>query len=279
MKRGPSLAGFLAWSTRKSAAVGCMWFFILVSIAASRAASAQSAQSDAEQRAADELHMPGLRLVDHRHVDARVDLLGIQLAYVDTDVTPVGSRLLCGALSYDGSIDAAQPVANALARLPYTAVRRLGLRYVVLCGFVQQGNQSIGGGPVPGYALLMINVGRRISDAWLEDVTLEEVYYMAEYRFDAVNDADWDQQFTGYSNTSDALHGPPGPGAPGFLNAYSQTYPAEDRDQLFSALLLRPGDVLARISATSDSVLRRKVLFLDQKSQRLLGLKIAPDGL
>jgi hypothetical protein len=70
-----------------------------------------------------------------------------------------------------------------------------------------------------------------------------------------------------------------GSGNPGFLNAYAETFPHEDRAELFSALMLKPGDVLARIRATGDSVLQRKVLYMDQKSERLLALKLAPEGL
>ena len=86
-------------------------------------------------------------------------------------------------------------------------------------------------------------------------------------------------QFTGYVNNYAADLSNGGSGNPGFLNAYAQTFPHEDRAELFAALLLRPADVVEQIRATADSVLRRKVLYMDEKSQRLLALKLAPDGL
>lgn len=234
------------------------------------------------QSAADlQTDFPGLRVVDARHVDSRVDLLGIRLGYVETDATPDNGRYFCGALSLDRSTTAAQPVADALALLPYVSVRHVGLRYVILCGGEKVRDQPIGGIPVPGLDLLMLDVGASSNAAYLEQVTLHELYHMVEYRFNTMEDADWDQQFTGYSSSyaPDLLKGALGTGKPGFLNAYAETFPYEDRAELFATLLLKPGDVLAQIRTTSDSVLRRKVLYMDQKSERLLALKLAPDGL
>ena len=44
---------------------------------------------------------------------------------------------------------------------------------------------------------------------------------------------------------------------------------------LFEALVFEPGNVLAQIRATGDSVLRRKVLYMEEKSARLLDVKLA----
>jgi hypothetical protein len=192
-----------------------------------------------------------------------------------------GGKYLCGGLSLDRSATAAQPVADALARLPYVSIRKLGLRYVILCGGAMSHDRPIGGIPVPPRDLLLLDVGGSGDAAYLEETTLHELYHMAEFRFDTFADADWGRQFTGYSNSyaPDLEKGEMGSGKPGFLNAYSETFPHEDRAELFAALLLKPGAVLARIRATDDSVLRRKVVYMDQKSARLLALKLAPDGL
>lgn len=48
---------------------------------------------------------------------------------------------------------------------------------------------------------------------------------------------------------------------------------------MFSELVQNPSAVLAHIRATGDAVLRRKVLYMDERSRRLLALKLAPDGL
>src|SRR6266571_5532628 len=127
----------------------------------------------------------------------------------------------------------------------------------------------------------MLDVGASGNAAFLQAVTLHELYHMAEIRFNTLYDADWGREFTGYSNgyAPDLLKGAMGSGKPGFLNAYAETFPHEDRAELFAALLLRPDDIAARIRATGDAVLRHKVLYMDQKSQNLLGLKLAPMGL
>jgi len=236
-------------------------------------------QSAEEQRAAEETEFPGLRLIATRHVYQRLTLLGIRLAYVEQDVRlGTTGKYFCGGLSLDRAVAGADPVGTALARLPYESVRKLGLRYVILCGGAKSGERGIGGIPVPPLNLLMLNVGVNALTPRLEGLTLHELYHMVELRFDAFRDADWDQQFTGYLGDYTAAD-PSTDGAPGFLNAYAQTFPHEDRAELFSALLLRPDDIAARIRATGDAVLRHKVLYMDQKSQNLLGLKLAPLGL
>ena len=238
-------------------------------------------QSPADVQAARETELPGLRLVGVRDVDYHLGTLGIRIGYVEQDVRPGSGHYYCGALTLDRSATAAQPVAEALTRLSYLSVRKLGLRYVILCGGAKAGDRPIGGIPVPPLDLLMLDVGASGNAAFLQAVTLHELYHMAEVRFNTLYDADWGREFTGYSNgyAPDLLKGAMGSGKPGFLNAYAETFPHEDRAELFAALLLKPGDVLTQIRATRDSVLRRKVLYVDQKSERLLALKLAPDGL
>ncbi len=253
--------------------------FLCLAIVAFAWHDAARGQSPEELRAAEETEFPGLRLVSTRNVDARLSLLGIRLGYVEKDVRlGTTGKYFCGALPIDRTVTAAEPVATALARLPYVSVRKLGLRYVMLCAGAKSGERSIGGIPVPPLNLLMLNVGVSENAASLEAITLHELYHMAEFRFGEFEDADWNGQFTGYLNSyaADLSNGAVGPG---FLNAYAQTFPHEDRAELFAALLLRPADVVEQIRATADSVLRRKVLYMDEKSQRLLALKLAPDGL
>ena len=239
-------------------------------------------RADADLHAAEDIGFPGLHLLDTRHADQRLALLGIRLGYVEADVRLGESgRYFCGSLTSDQAVTAAGPVSSGVARLPYTTVYRMGLRYVILCGGAKSGDRGIGGIPVPPLNLLMLDVGLGVRGPYLESAVLHELYHMAEMRIDALVDGDWEQQFTGYANsyTPELLNKARiGSGRPGFLNAYSQTYPYEDRAELFSQLLVNPGGVLAHLRATNDPMLRRKVLYMDDKSRTLLGLKLAPDG-
>jgi len=241
---------------------------------------AAQGQDAADLQAARETELPGLRLVGVRDVDYHLGTLGIRIGYVEQDVRPGSGHYFCGALTLDRSATAAEPVATALTRLSYLSVRKLGLRYVILCGGAKAGDQPIGGIPVPPLDLLMLDVGRS-NPAFLERTTLHELYHLAEVRFSTRADADWDRQFSGYANSyaPDLLKLALGSGKPGFLDAYAETFPHEDRAELFAALLLRPGDVLAQIRATGDSVLWRKVRYMDLKAERLLSLRLAPDRL
>jgi hypothetical protein len=251
--------------------------FLYLAIGALAWHGAAQGQSPADLHAAEDTQFPGLRLVNTRHMDSRLSLLGIRFGYVEQDVRlGTTGKYFCGALSVERSVTAAQPVAAAVARLPYVSVRKLGLRYVILCGSAKKYDRPIGGIPVPPLDLLMLSVGATENAAYLESLTRHELYHMAELRTNTLEDADWNQQFTGYANdyAADLLKGGMGGGNPGFLNAYAQTFPHEDRAELFSALLLRPDEVLARIRATDDAVLQRKVEYMDQKSERLLALKL-----
>jgi hypothetical protein len=258
-------------------------FFIGVGALAAHDVAQGQSRAAADLDAAEKLGFPGLHLLDTRHADQRLSLLGIRLGYVEAGVR-LGEtgRYFCGALTSDQAVTAAGPVSSGIARLPYTTVRAMGLSYVILCGGAKSYNRGIGGIPVPPLDLLMLDVGLGVRGTYLESAVLHELYHMAEMRIDALVDGDWEQQFTGYANgyTPDLLgKARIGSGSPGFLNAYSQTYPYEDRAELFSQLLVNPDGVLAHLRATNDAVLRRKVLYMDEKSRTLLGLKLAPDGL
>src|SRR6267378_7317254 len=117
------------------------------------AQSQSRAQGDLH--AAEDIGIPGLRLLDTRHADQRLSLLGIRLGYVEQDVR-LGEtgKYFCGALTSDRAVTAAGPVSSGIARLPYTTVRAMGLSYVILCGGAKSYNRGIGGIPVPPLDLL-----------------------------------------------------------------------------------------------------------------------------
>ena len=226
------------------------------------------AQAPSDSQAARETEFDGLRLVSSQH-------RGVSFGYVATDTRPSEGAYLCGAMSAGDATDAASTVASALSNLPDGALRRLGLRYVVLCGGLTESGKSIGGIPVAPLSLLVLDG----SDAGsLQHRTLHEMYHLLEFRFGGISDADWTAQVGGgYSNRYPGLlrKAPPGSGKPGFITSYGETYPHEDRAELFVYLVLAPRDVASLIQRNGDTVLKRKADFQSDKCQRAIGLAVA----
>lgn len=255
----------------------CVVLIALSTLSLPDVALGQSAEADLQAAG-----IPGVHLLDTMQADQRLSWLGVRLGYLE-----VGARLgdtgkyFCGALTSDQAAAAAGPVSSGILRLPYVTVQKMGLRHVILCSGLTKDDRGIGGFPVPPLDLLMLKVGSSAQSEWLEHTTLHELYHMAEMRINALADGDWERQFTGYANSyaPNLASGEIGSGAAGFLNSYSQTFPYEERAELFSTLLLQPDEVTAHVRATNDDMLRRKIRYMDDKARILLNLKLAPFGL
>src|SRR5258705_13267637 len=145
------------------------------------AQSQSRAQGDLH--AAEDIGIPGLRLLDTRHADQRLSLLGIRLGYVEQDVR-LGEtgKYFCGALTSDRAVTAAGPVSSGIARLPYTTVYRMGLRYVILCGGVKAGDRGIGGVSLPPPHLLLLHLRSASDPTWVEAAILHQPYSLAAIR-------------------------------------------------------------------------------------------------
>lgn len=238
---------------------------------------AAAAQAPSEQQAARETEFDGLKLLGAQGQDRRLTALGIHVAYVVTDTRPSEGMYLCGAMSRADAQDGGNSVAAALQFLPDASLVRLRLRYVVLCSRATAGGQSIGGIPVAPLNLLMLDGSG--DTAALQHRTLHELYHLAEYRAATINDTEWVARFGGgdYANRYPGLlrRSPIGSGKPGFINAYAEIHPHEDRAELFTYLVMAPRDVATLIRRTGDPVLRQKAEYLIDKSQRILGLPLA----
>lgn len=243
--------------------------------------SAAIAQTPSEQRAAKETYIDGLRLLEAQ--ERRLATLGIQLGYVEKDTRPGGGKYFCGAMSREASRSAGKIITTALSKLPDAALGKLRLRYVVLCSRAMAGGQRIGGIPVPPLDLLMLDVGESANDSLsLQHAFLHELYHLIEYRFNTYQDAEWQRLFgAGYANSYSGRmqQSPIGSGKRGFLNGYAQTYPHEERAELFAAVVLNPAGVAAHINATNDAALKEKALYLVRKCERLMGLRLALPGI
>ena len=227
-----------------------------------------------EPQAARDTEFDGLKLLGQAQ-DRRLAGLGIRLGYVPSDTRPSEGMYLCGGMTQDDAKAAGDTVATALQYLPDATLGRLRLRYVILCGRATAAGQSIGGVPVPPLSLLMMDAGSDSST--LQHRTLHELYHFAEYRAASFSDSEWAARFgAGYSGYPSQLRRSPiGSGKPGFLNAYGETYPHEDRAELFAYLVLAPRDVAAQIRRTGDSVLKQKAEYVIDKCQRVLDLPLA----
>jgi hypothetical protein len=220
-----------------------------------------------DRRAGQETEFDGLHLL-------ATTTRGVHFGYVEVDTRPSEGMYVCGALRRGEAESAGATVATALQNLPDGALARLRLRYVILCGGATAAGQSIGGIPVPPLDLLLLDAG---DEASLQHRTLHELYHLLEYRSGGIGDADWIGQFGGgYSNQYPGLlrKAPLGSGRPGFATAYGETYPHEDRAELFAHMVLAPRELATLISSRGDAVLKRKVDFLSDKCERAIGLAI-----
>ena len=240
------------------------------------------AQIPSEQQAAKETYIDGLRLLNAGAQEPRLTALGINLGYVETDTKPGGGKYFCGALSQNDARGAARPITAALLKLPDASLRNLRLRYLILCSRAMAAGQRIGGIPVPPLDLLMLDIGESGSDTtYLQHIFLHELYHLIEFRFNTYQDPEWQKQFgAGYANSYGGRmkQSPVGTGKKGFLNAYSETYPHEERAELFASLLPNPAEVAAHIKATRDEVLKAKALYMVAKCERLIGLRMTLPG-
>jgi hypothetical protein len=268
----------------------CLARLAIAVAAAGACGGAKRDQSDvhaaplSDQRAAKETEIDGLRLLDTAVQEPRLTALDLHLGYVESDTHPGGGRYLCGGMSNSESTSAASGIARALSRLPDTSLTRVGLRYVILCSRAEAAGRRIGGIPVPPLNLLMVDVGTgsaNSDDSRLQHLFLHELYHLIEYRFNSFQDADWQSRFgAGYDNAygNDAGQSTVGSGKRGFLNRYSESFPHEERAELFASLLLNPAEVAAHIDATNDSLLKDKASYVADKSARLIGLRITLPG-
>lgn len=240
-------------------------------------------QTLSEQQAAEEIYIDGLRLLGTDIQEPRLKKLGIHLGYVENDTKPGGGKYFCGALTKSKSLKDGKIIVKALSTLSDTSLKKLRLKYVILCSRAIAGEQEIGGIPVPPLNLLMLNVGVSDSNAnYLQHIFLHELYHLIEYRFNSFQDADWQKQFgAGYANSYRGImkRSPIGSGKKGFLNSYATTFPHEERAELFAYLLLMPAEVIAHIRSANDKLLKEKAQYLAKKSERLMGIRISLSGL
>ncbi len=190
----------------------------------------------------------------------------VNYGYVENDAKL--GKYLCGGMSFTEADDASVIVSHALGFIHgYESGEGLP-KYIILCDGVMTSGKPIGGIPVPPINLLMLDAGASIDH--LEHLALHELYHLLEFRSNSFNDKEWQTRFGhGYANSYNGFlkNSPIGSGNAGFANSYSETFPHEDRAELFAFMILQPD----KLRSIMDSVLYEKVQYIVEKCNRYWG--------
>ena len=129
----------------------------------------------------------------------------------------------------------------------------------------------------------MLNTGENsIDSSYIQRIFLHELYHLIEFRFNVYKDKEWIKRFgSGYANSysKQLMQSRIGSGRKGFLNSYSETYPHEDRAELFANLLLTPSKVIKHARSQNDQLLKEKIRYLAGKVEQMMGAQISLSGL
>ena len=191
---------------------------------------------------------------------------------VDDAVLPVLTR--------DGWIRAAPVTANdrfardgyrdileeQLSLYPSVLCKRIGLNSVVLCkDLTFEGSRCVAFADVE-HGRLYMSVGAEFLPAFIKRTIHHEIFHQVNFADDGKLDADsrWESLNTPdfrYSHDADRLHNDPDATRPdeslkGFLNRYATSSPAEDKAELYAALVVEPDYVRLRTSRTRSSARR-----------------------
>lgn len=237
--------------------------------------SAQAADWAAkESAAAKALYIPELKLVSPDMVsgEAAVNLRrsNVSLAYVETTVNP--GKYTCTALNQSTLKEATNSVAEALGKLSDAALAKIGLGCVLLCGEAKAGGRMIGGIPVPPLKTLMLSMGGN-DPAYQSHIFFHELFHYMEFiQNRSTNDPNWNAKFTGYgsANTGWKL----GSGADGFVSAYAQSAPEEDRAEVFAHLMSAPATLHRYADSRNDAVLNEKVSYIKSMASGRFGIDV-----
>ena len=227
-----------------------------------------------ESAAAKELYIPEIKLVSPDMVsgDAAEALRrsNVALSYVETTVNP--GKYTCTALNQSTLKEAANGVAEALGKLSDAAISKIGLRYVLLCGEAKAGGRMIGGIPVPPLKTLMLSMGGN-DPAYQSHIFFHELFHYMEFTQNrSTNDPDWNAKFKGYGSAGSAWE--LGSGSSGFVSAYAQSAPEEDRAETFANLISAPATLRRYADSRKDDVLNEKISYIKDMASGRFGIDV-----
>lgn len=222
---------------------------------------ASEAQVVTLQQAVKETYIEGLQLLPSTS--------GINVGFVKKN-TKLG-KYQCGAMSLSEASTAINNVARALRAIPKSQIHKVRPKYLILCSHTLASGVAIGGLPIPPLNLLMLDAVGAAQQ--VRHTFLHELFHLIEYRHKTFKDTQWQRQFgKGYKNSYQGalVSAPIGSGEKGFVSAYAETYPHEDRAELFAFLLLQEH----KLHSINDPTLKRKIQYIGDKCYRLLGWRL-----
>lgn len=227
-----------------------------------------------ESAAAKELYIPEIKLVSPDMVsgEAATNLRrsNVTLAYVETTVNP--GKYTCTALNKSALKEAANGVADALGKLSDAAISKIGLRYVLLCDEAKAGGRMIGGIPVPPLKTLMLSMGGN-DPSYQSHIFFHELFHYMEFiQNRSTNDPIWNEKFKGYGSADSAWK--LGSGSSGFVSAYAQSSPEEDRAETFAHLMSAPATLRRYADSRNDTVLNEKIAYIKDMAAGRFGIDV-----
>lgn len=258
----------------------------LVCAAHSAALAKTEGWDEKEAVAAKDLYITGLKLVDPALLSAAaaesLSKSGALIAYVPQTATP--GKYECTGLDEHHVKQAAEDIAVSLAKLDGAAAN-IGLKYVLICGEAKANGMSIGGIPVPPLKTLMLSVGGS-GAVYRQHIFFHELYHYMEFVIRrGLDDAAWNAKFSGYGGKDVTWH--LGSGAKGFVSAYAQMSPEEDRAEIFAHLMGAPDRLREHVNIKNnggtrhysgdpdDAVLREKISYVQAIAVDEFGLAYA----
>ena len=228
--------------------------------------------------------MPNLALLPaeavlQKDIAQRFTRLGIHFAFVQENSRPGNGRYTCKATNTDLIPAVAWNIAAALYPIPDDVLKSMDLKYIILCGDLLMDGKKVGGFPVPVNDLMMLNLTHRTQNRDIQEFFLHEFYHLVEARLNLVRDPEWMRRFgSGYAGTykgnDGAANSRIGTGNYGFINRYSESFPYEDRAEIFALLMTARPELIQLIIQNQDELLYEKAKYVAETARQRLGIKI-----
>ena len=199
----------------------------------------------------------------------------VNLDIPTTESHPGSAQNSCKPLPVAQQAAAVSDINYAFSLIPEKAWKKINLRQLTLCSEITAKGKQVGSVVDTKKQQLALTVGEEKS-VHRGHLVLHELYRYIEQRMEGSEDKKWNKRFKGYTMrySGNDQYSYIGSGGKGFMNNYAKTFPHEDRAELFSSMLLEPLALQIYVKEHNDSVMLKKVVYMNEKVHRLLGFKI-----